>query len=158
MADECTDVSNKEHFVICICWVDSTTLIDHEDCVGLYSVNTIDSNTLVQSIEDVPLRMGLLLSQCRGQCYDGTFNMAGCRNGVATQIQAKEKRAILTHCYGHALNLAVSDSIKQSKICQDAMDSAFEISKLIRYSPKRYAAFDHIRVENGTDDDSAVHR
>ena len=72
--------------------------------------------------------MGLLLSQCRGQCYDGASNMAGCKNGVATQIQAKEKKAILTHCYGHALNLAVSDCIKQSKLCQDAMDSAFEIS------------------------------
>ena len=157
MADECTDVSNEEQFVICICWVDNTTLIDHEDCVGLYGVDTIDSNTLMQSIEDVLLRMGLLPSQCRGQCYDGASNMAGCKNGVATQIQAKEKKAILTHCYGHALNLAVSDCIKQSKLCQDAMDSAFEISKLIRYSPKRNAAFDCIRVQNVTDDDSAVH-
>ena len=157
MADECTDVSNKEQFVICIRWVDNTPLIDHEDCVGLYGVDTIDSNTLMQSIEDVLLRMGLLLSQCRGQCYDGASNMAGCKNGVATQIQAKEKKAILTHCYGYALNLAVSDCIKQSKLCQDAMDSAFEISKLIRYSPKRNAAFNRIRVENATDDDSAVH-
>ena len=30
-------------FVIGIGWVDNTTLIDHEDCVGLYSVNIIDS-------------------------------------------------------------------------------------------------------------------
>ena len=112
MADECTDVSNKEQFVVCIRWVDNTTLIHHEDCVGLYGVDTIDSNTLMQSIEDVLLRMGLLLSQCHGQCYDGASNMAGCKNGVATQIQAKEKKAILTHCYGHALNLAVSDCIK----------------------------------------------
>ena len=53
MADECTDVSNKEQFVVCIRWVDNTTLIHHEDCVGLYGVDTIDSNTLMQSIEDV---------------------------------------------------------------------------------------------------------
>ena len=90
MADECTDVSNKEQFVICISWVDNTTLIDHEDCAGLYSVHTIDSNTLMQSNEDVLLRMGLLLPQCR-QCYDGASNMAWCKNGVATQIQAKER-------------------------------------------------------------------
>ena len=32
MADECTDVSNKEQFVICIRWVDNT----HEDVIGLY--------------------------------------------------------------------------------------------------------------------------
>ena len=97
MADECTDVSNKEQFVICIRWVDNTTLIDHEDCVGLYGVDTIDSNTLMQSIQDVLLRMGLLLSQCCGQCYDGASNTAGCR---------------------HALNLVLSDCIKQSNFAK----------------------------------------
>ena len=30
MADECTDASNKEQFIVCIRWVDKT-LIDHED-------------------------------------------------------------------------------------------------------------------------------
>ena len=29
------------------------------------------------------------------------------------------------HCYGHALNLAVTDTLKQSKICRDAFDIAF---------------------------------
>ena len=102
MADECTDVANNEQFVICIRWVDST-LTDHEDVIGLYNVGTIDSNTLVTTIEDVLLRMNLKLTQCRGQCYDGASNMVGCKNGVATQLLAKEKRAVLTHCYGHAL-------------------------------------------------------
>ena len=153
MADECTDVANKEQFVICIRWVDRT-LTDHEDVVGLYNVGTIDSNTLVATIEDVLLRMGLKLTQCRGQCYDGASNMIGCKNGVATQLLAKEKRAVLTHCYGHALNLAVGDSMKQSKVCRDALDTAYEISKLLRFSPKRHAAFDQIRVENLAEEDT----
>ena len=72
--------------------------------------------------------------------------MVGCRKGVATQLSAKEKRVVLTHCYGHALNLAVGDSMKQSNVCKDALDTAFEISKLVRYSPKRNAAFDCIKV------------
>ena len=45
MADECTDIANKEQFVICIHWVDNT-LTDHEDVIGLYNVDTIDSNKL----------------------------------------------------------------------------------------------------------------
>ena len=41
----------------------------------------------------------------------------------------------------------------QSKVCKDALDTAFEISKLIRYSPKRNAAsFDCIKVENLTEE------
>ena len=124
MADECTDVANNEQFVICIRWVDNT-LTDHEDVIGLYNVGTIDSDALVTTMKDVLLRMSLKLTQCRGQCYDGASNMTGCKKGVATQLLAMEKRAVLTHCYGHALNLAVGDSMKQSKVCRDALDTAF---------------------------------
>ena len=150
MADECTDVANNEQFVICLRWVDST-LTDHEDVIGLYNVGTID--TLVTTIVNVLLHMNLKLTQCRGQCYDGASNMVGCKNGVATKLLAKEKRAVLTHCYGHALNLAIGDSMKQSKVCRDALDTAYEISKLLRYSPKRHAAFDRFRVENLAEED-----
>ena len=153
MADECTDVANNEQFVICIRWVDNT-LTDHEDVIGLYKVDTINSNTLVATIEDVLLRMSLKLIQCRGQCYDGASNMVGCKNGVVTQLLAKEKKAVLTHCYGHALNLAVGDSMKKLIVCRDALDTTYEISKLLRFSPKRHAAFDRIRVENLAEEDT----
>ena len=147
MADECTDVLNKEQFTICLRWVDEE-LVDHEDVLGLYKVDAIDAGSLVHAIDDVLInRAHLSYGQCRGQCYDGTSNMTGSTSGVAKQIQEKESRAVLTHCYGHALNLAISDTIKQSKLCRDSMDTAFEVSKLIRFSPKRNAAFDRIKAE-----------
>lgn len=153
MADECTDVANKEQFVVCIRWVDHD-LVGNEEVIGLYQVDNISSNTLTLTLEDVLLRLGLAIQNCRGQCYDGASNMTGSRNGVATQIQAKEPKAVLTHCYGHALNLAVSDSIKKTKVCRDAMDVAFEIAKLIRFSPKRNAMFDKIRAEDTLEDNT----
>ena len=55
--------------------------------------------------------------------------MSGRRNGVAKQISELEPRAIFTHCYGHALNLAASDTIKQSKVMKDALDTTHEITK-----------------------------
>ena len=61
--------------------------------------------------------------------------MSGIRNGVSAKILLEEKRAVYTHCYGHALNLAVSRTIKQSKVCNDALETAFEICKLIKFSP-----------------------
>lgn len=152
MADECTDVANKEQFTVCIRWVDEE-LADHEDVIGLRQVDTIDANCLASAIKDVLLRMNLKLSDCRGQCYDGASNMTGSKQGVATQLQAEEPRALLTHCYGHALNLAVGDAVKQSKVSQDALDVAYKISKLIRYSPKRDAAFNQIKAEQPADDD-----
>ena len=60
--------------------------------------------------------MNLELNKCRGQCYDAASNMAGIRNGTATQILKGEPRAVYTHCYGHALNLAACDTVR-SKRC-----------------------------------------
>ena len=45
------------------------------------------------------VRLNLSLQNCRGQCYDGAANMAGSRNGVATQIASEEPRAIFVHCW-----------------------------------------------------------
>ena len=38
MADEVTDSSNKEQFVVCLHWVDHD-LVTHEELVGLYAVD-----------------------------------------------------------------------------------------------------------------------
>ena len=90
--------------------------------VGLHNVN---ADTLVAVIKDVVLRMNLDLHNCRGQCYDGAANMAGSRTGTATQLRHVEERAIFTHCYGHALNLAVADVVKQSKVIRDVWNNKY---------------------------------
>ena len=60
--------------------------------------------------------------------------MAGCRTGVASQILSIVSRALYTHCYRHFLNLDMCDTIKQCKLTLDALDAAYEISKLIKFS------------------------
>lgn len=116
-----------------------------------YQVSSIDSDTLTATITDCLLRMNLSLSNCRGQCYDGASNMTGAKKGVATQIRDQEQRAIYTHCYGHALNLAIGDTVKQSKVMRDALDITHEISKLLKYSPKRDSLFESIKQELAPD-------
>ena len=91
--------------------------------------------------------MDISLTDCKGQCYDGVSNMVGAKTGVATQIKEIEPRALLTHCYGHALQLAVSDTIRAIKLMRDILDAAFELNKLIKYSPKRERALNRLREE-----------
>ena len=67
--------------------------------------------------------------------------MRGARSGVAKRILDEEPRAVYTHCYGHSINLAASDAIKQTKVMRDAFDMTHEITKLIKYSPRREAVF-----------------
>ena len=155
MADECTDIANKEQFTVCLRWV-GRDLEDHEDFIGLYQVDSITADSLTFHIKDALLRLNVQLSQCRRQCYDGASNMSGIRNGVSTQIIKEEKRAVYTHCYAHALNIAIGVTIKRSKVCCDALDVAFEISKLIKFSPKRNAAFDQIKIDNANELESSA--
>lgn len=147
LADECTDVANKEQFTICLRWI-GEDLHDHEDFLGLYQMAAIDAHSLVRAIKDTLLRMNIPISDCRGQCYDGSSNMSGSKSGVATQIAKEEQRALYIHCFGHALNLAVADSIKESKVCCDALETAIEVTKLVKFSPKRNALFDQIKSED----------
>ena len=62
--------------------------------------------------------------------------MSGSKTGVQSHFLQREPRALFTHCYGHSLSLAVGDALKSNKVCRDALDVAFEVSKLIRFSPK----------------------
>ena len=55
----------------------------------------------------------------------------------AKRICDHEPRAVCTHCYGHALNLAAGDTLKQSKLMKEALETTREITKLIEYSPRR---------------------
>ena len=48
---------------------------------------------------------------------------------------------------GHALNSAVSDTVKGCQVVKDALGTAFEVSKLISFSPKRAAQFHKLKAE-----------
>ena len=139
MADECVDVSNKEQLVICLRWVDCCLDV-HEDFLGLYHIPDTSANAITAAIKDCLVRMNL-----------GAANMAGCRTGVASQILSIESRALYTHCYGHSLNLAMCDTIKKCKIARDALDTAYEIRKLIKFSPKRNHMFEELKQQFSPD-------
>ena len=146
MVDKTTDVSNKEQAVLCFRWV-SDDLIAHEDFVGLYGIENTEAKTLVNMILDVLTRLNLSIKKLRGQCYDGASAMSGPRSGVAKQIRDLESRAVYTHCYGHSLNLACMDTIKSSKVMQEALDITAEITKLVKLSPRRGTIFQRLKDE-----------
>ena len=131
-ADEVTDSLNQVQFVFCLRWVD-VDLNPHEEFIGLHVVPNICADTSVACIRDVLIHMNLALKNCRGQCYDGTSNMSRAKSGMATQIKIEEMRVIFSHCYGHSLQLAVGDMIKEVKNLKDALDAISEISKLLKF-------------------------
>ena len=153
MMDETTDISNKEQVTFTIRWV-SEDLEVHEEFIGLYEVPAIDAATLATVAKDTFTRLNLSFSKLRGQCYDGASAMKGIRSGLVPRIQELEPHTIYTHCYGHSINLAANDALKGSKLLKDALDMTREITKLIKYSPRREAIFQslkeqsHFEIEN----------
>jgi len=154
MIDETTDVTNKEQVIIVFRSVKDEFEID-EDFVGFYAVPRIDAATLFSIIKDTLARFNLSIHKLRGQCYDGCTTMSGQRSGVAKRVQNEEGRAVFTHCYSHSLNLAASDSIKRSKLMKSTLETTYEITKLIKLSPRREALLKEIQNEKelstGTD-------
>lgn len=56
-----------------------------------------------------------------------------------------------THCYRHALSLAVSDTIKKYRPVRDCLDTCFELVKLIKFFPKREAMLRELKMEINSD-------
>ena len=119
MVDKTRDLSNREQLVICLRWTDEF-LMPHEDFVGLYQIDRADASTVVKDVLILPQ---MPLDKCRGQCSDGCSTMSGHKNGVAAIIKKDEHRALFTHCYGHALNLAASDAVMQCGHMKDSLDT-----------------------------------
>ena len=114
-----------------------------------------DAGSILRELKDVLLRMRLKLEKCRGQCYDGCSTMSGAKSGVAVQIKNEESRALYTHCYAHSINLAVGDTMKSCPVLKDTIDNTYELTKLVKKSPKRDAKLRAIQgnTVSGEDDE-----
>lgn len=134
-----SDQHSKEQVVIFFWWVDSE-LEAHEEFASTHA-KCCTLWYMMSCFEWV------FPSKLRGQCYDGAASMSGARNGVAKLIIDEEPRALYTHCYGHALNLACSDAVKGCKVMRDVLDTSYKIVKLIKNSPRRDAMLHKLRQQ-----------
>lgn len=73
--------------------------------------------------------------------------MSGKRAGLKTLILDGNSKAHYIHCYAHSLQLAVQDTVKESKPMRDVFDICSEVAKLIRKSPRRTAALAKLKEE-----------
>ncbi len=140
MVDETTDLSNTEQMVMCLRYVDDTLEV-HEELIGMYSLESTSAESILSMIKDVLLCLNLRINDYRGQRYDGASSISGAKSGVATRLATVDPRALYTHCYGHALNLATQYTLKGIKVMEDTLNTVYEITKLVKKSPKRDTIF-----------------
>ena len=76
IADEATDVANREQFNLSLRWVNDEYEVS-EDPVGLVCLPNTTADTITQVLKDLLIRCDLSVSLCRGQAYDGASTMQG---------------------------------------------------------------------------------
>ena len=135
IADEYTDISNREQLTLCVRWIDQV-LNAHENFLGFYNIPNINSITIAYLIKDALLRLQLSLDNCKGQCYDGANNMVGHLSGVAKLIKDAfrvilEENATNIHTFGDILKSVKKVPSSKLHLIPDVM----QIIRLILVSP-----------------------
>ena len=103
---------------------------------------------MVNVTKNIFLRLGLDKAKLPVQCYDGCSTVMGKKKGLANLIKRDvQALALTTHCYAHFLNLACGDWIKNSTVVSNSLHTSHEITKLVKFSPKRHSNFRKIHEE-----------
>ena len=101
IADEVTDVSNKEELSLILRYVLDGVI--KEVFVDFLEVERITGEVLAQAILQWLAAHALPRTDIRGQCYDGASNMSGARSGCKTIVQQEAPMAMYFHCAAHRL-------------------------------------------------------
>ena len=142
IADEVTDVANKEQLNLVSRYVDLSTKVVREDFVVFVECAAgVTGEALAKLITDTITILGLDLGKLRGQSYDGAGNMAGARKGAAARITEKYPRALYLHCASHCLNLVVVSSL-QDRLVQNIMGVVTRVAVFFDSHPKRQKALE----------------
>ena len=84
---------------------------------------------MVNTIEDVLLKLSIPLENASNQCHNGANNMIGIKSGTVTQISKMHQ--FLIHCFAYALNLLVGDMARHVPFLDNIISTTLEISNLI---------------------------
>ena len=67
-----------------------------------------------------------------GQSYDGASNMSGQYGGLQAKInETTDNRAIYIHCYAHALNLVVCNTMQKNRVADNVFGTLQKLYNIL---------------------------
>ena len=87
----------------------------------------MSGQSFFRTIKQFLVSVGIDISDCRGQGYDGAGAVAGKNQGLSAHVLRVNPKALYTHCSCHHLNLAVVASFGQQRV-RNLMTNIKEIS------------------------------
>ena len=140
LADEALDISKKEQMALVLRFVDINQKIREEFIKFMHCDSGLSGESLANLILTEIEKLGLSMTKCRGQGYDGAGAMSGCNKGVSSRITALYPLALFIHCFSHRLNLSTMMMITVKPV-RDMFDNVRVISDFFNNSAKRYERF-----------------
>ena len=117
IADEVTDISNKEQMSLVLRYVDPVAEVIKEDFIDFIECDTgVTGEALSQKIIGRLQALDLDLQYLRGQGYDEASNMSGATRGAAAIISRQYLAALYFHCSSHVLNLVVVKALDVTSV------------------------------------------
>lgn len=105
LCDEATS-GKTEYLSLCARYVDEKNCI-REEFLNFHPVGKCTGTLLGEQIMERLSVLGLDITNCRGQGYDGAAAMCSNRCGVQTVIREQVPTAAYVHCASHCLNLVI---------------------------------------------------
>ena len=110
MVEETIDISNKEQVVFCLRWFDHEFEV-HEEFIALHAIDSTYASHIFAVIKAVLTQLHIPINNIRGNAMTELQLWQAPNLEFAKLVLAELARAIYTHCYGHALNLACGNTI-----------------------------------------------
>lgn len=145
IADVVTDVANREQLFILVRYC--LDFCVKEVFFGFCpSIERITGKDIADAILQRFSSWELCFSDLRGQCYDGSSNMAGAKSGCKALVQKQAPMAL--YIYIHIvlptqLNLSIVATCKIQAF-RNAESCIGEIARFFKFSPKRQQLFDKV--------------
>ncbi|XP_021830276.1 zinc finger MYM-type protein 1-like [Prunus avium] len=138
LVDEALDDSKKEQMAIIIRFVGCDGHIQ-ERFFDIVSVHDTNSSTLKSDICKVLGKHNLLVSNMRGQGYDGASNMRGEWSGLQALFLKDCPYAYYIHCFAHRLQLALNGAAKEVGLVWRFFSMLNNIVNFVGASAKRHS-------------------
>ncbi|XP_074298017.1 uncharacterized protein LOC141628818 [Silene latifolia] len=147
LADKSSDVSHKEQLAICLRHVNKKGKVC-EKFLGIVKVDDTTSLTLMKAIETLLGDHKLLMSNIRGQGYDGASNMRGGINGLKNLVMRNSPSAYYVHCFAHQLQLTLVAVAKENCDCASFFQQLGFVLNVIGQSWKKLEMVRETQAKN----------
>lgn len=137
LVDEATDMSNKSQLAVVL------RVTVHGKGIQEYFVSLRDvsqdkrAQALTKEVKDVLDDYKVGSSRLVAQAYDGASVMASTVNGVQGLLRVDFPLALFVHCYGHSLNLVLSQGLQCMSECRIFFQTINGMATFFSTSAKR---------------------